>query len=139
MKPSARRGQASIIAALTLFVIGSLAGVILSVSHRHAGEIRGSVATNRAFQAALAGANEALAAFDGEALTLGSAEAPIECGGATYWSEVEDLGGGAFVVRAHGFADRVERVLEVELEGEERKLFDASVEHVRRLVAEIQL
>jgi malate dehydrogenase len=33
----------------------------------------------------------------------------------------------------------VERVLEVEMTGEERKLFDASVEHVRTLVDQIQL
>jgi malate dehydrogenase len=36
-------------------------------------------------------------------------------------------------------AGGVERVLEVEMNGEERKLFDASVEHVRKLVAEIKL
>jgi malate dehydrogenase len=33
----------------------------------------------------------------------------------------------------------VEKVLEVEMTGEERKLFDASVEHVRTLVDQIQL
>jgi malate dehydrogenase len=33
----------------------------------------------------------------------------------------------------------VERVLEVELDAEERKLFDASVDHVRSLVKQIQL
>jgi malate dehydrogenase len=36
-------------------------------------------------------------------------------------------------------AGGVERILEVELDAEERKLFDASVEHVRQLVGEIQL
>jgi malate dehydrogenase len=36
-------------------------------------------------------------------------------------------------------AGGVERILEVELDAEERKLFDASVEHVRKLVGEIQL
>ena len=36
-------------------------------------------------------------------------------------------------------AGGVERVIEVELDVEERKLFDASVEHVRKLVAEIKL
>ncbi len=36
-------------------------------------------------------------------------------------------------------AGGVERILEVELDAEERKLFDASVEHVRKLVAEIVL
>jgi malate dehydrogenase len=36
-------------------------------------------------------------------------------------------------------AGGVERILEIELDADERKLFDASVEHVRRLVAEIQL
>jgi len=36
-------------------------------------------------------------------------------------------------------ADGVERVIEVELDQEERKLFDASVEHVRTLVSQIQL
>jgi malate dehydrogenase len=34
-------------------------------------------------------------------------------------------------------ANGVERVLEVELDGDERKLFDASLDHVRKLVAEI--
>jgi len=36
-------------------------------------------------------------------------------------------------------AGGVERILELELDAGERKLFDASVEHVRRLVGEIQL
>src|SRR5262245_54205598 len=36
-------------------------------------------------------------------------------------------------------AGGVERILEVELDSEERKLFDASLDHVRKLVAEIQL
>jgi malate dehydrogenase len=36
-------------------------------------------------------------------------------------------------------AGGVERVLEVELDAEERKLFDASVEHVRALVQQIRL
>jgi malate dehydrogenase len=36
-------------------------------------------------------------------------------------------------------AGGVERILEVEMNPDERKLFDASVDHVRRLVAEIQL
>jgi malate dehydrogenase len=36
-------------------------------------------------------------------------------------------------------AKGVERVLEVELDAEERKLFDASLDHVRKLVAEIEL
>ena len=36
-------------------------------------------------------------------------------------------------------AGGVERILEVELDPGERKLFDASLEHVRKLVAEIQL
>jgi malate dehydrogenase len=36
-------------------------------------------------------------------------------------------------------AGGVERILEIELDAEERKLFDASVEHVRKLVAGIEL
>jgi malate dehydrogenase len=36
-------------------------------------------------------------------------------------------------------AGGVEKVLEIELDGDERKLFDASLEHVRQLVAEIKL
>ena len=36
-------------------------------------------------------------------------------------------------------ADGVEKILEVELDADERKLFDASVEHVRSLVEQIQL
>ena len=36
-------------------------------------------------------------------------------------------------------ADGVERILEVDLNAEERKLFDASVEHVQSLVSQIQL
>jgi malate dehydrogenase len=36
-------------------------------------------------------------------------------------------------------AGGVERIIEVELDPEERKLFDASLEHVRKLVAEIEL
>jgi malate dehydrogenase len=33
----------------------------------------------------------------------------------------------------------VERVIEVEMDADERKLFDASVEHVRTLVEQIKL
>ena len=36
-------------------------------------------------------------------------------------------------------AGGVERILEVELDSDERKLFDASLDHVRKLVSEIQL
>ena len=36
-------------------------------------------------------------------------------------------------------AGGVEKVIEVEMTAEERKLFDASVEHVRALVAQIEL
>jgi malate dehydrogenase len=36
-------------------------------------------------------------------------------------------------------AGGVERIIEVELNAEEQKLFDASVEHVRTLVEQIQL
>jgi malate dehydrogenase len=36
-------------------------------------------------------------------------------------------------------AGGVEKILEIELDAEERKLFDASVEHVRKLVSEIRL
>ena len=36
-------------------------------------------------------------------------------------------------------SDGVERVLEVEMDADERKLFDASVEHVRSLVEQIKL
>jgi malate dehydrogenase len=36
-------------------------------------------------------------------------------------------------------AGGVERIIEVELDADERKLFDASLEHVKKLVAEIQL
>ena len=36
-------------------------------------------------------------------------------------------------------AGGVERILEVEMNPDERKLFDASVEHVRSLVAQIKL
>ena len=36
-------------------------------------------------------------------------------------------------------AGGVERVLEVEMDADERKLFDASLEHVRKLVDEIKL
>ena len=36
-------------------------------------------------------------------------------------------------------AGGVERVIEVKMDADERKLFDASVEHVRTLVAQIKL
>jgi len=36
-------------------------------------------------------------------------------------------------------AGGVEKIIELELDADERKLFDASVDHVRKLVAEIQL
>jgi malate/lactate dehydrogenase len=36
-------------------------------------------------------------------------------------------------------ADGMEKVIEIELDGAEKKLFDASVEHVRTLVEQIRL
>lgn len=45
----ARRGNATVIAVITLFVIGSLAGMILIVSQRHSGEIAALTDQNRAF------------------------------------------------------------------------------------------
>jgi len=114
---SHNRGQASILAAFTLLVIGSLAGVILSVSYRHSGEINASVAQSRAFFAAQAGANHALAnlALD-ETGALGSSDAPLPCDGAAYWFEFEDRGDDTWLVRAFGRSGRAERALEVEVE-----------------------
>jgi len=117
MPPSRQRGQASILAAFTLLVIGSLAGVILSVSYRHAGEIRSSVSEHRAFFAAQAAANHALANLaQDESDAVGSAEEPLACDGAEYWFSMEEVASGSWLVRASGRAGLSERVLEVELE-----------------------
>jgi len=117
MASARRRGQASILAAFTLLVIGSLAGVILSVSYRHAGEIRASVSEGRAFCAAQAAANHALANLaQGDSAALGSSEAPLTCDGAEYWFEFEERASGDWLVRAFGRAGLAERVLEVEAE-----------------------
>ena len=56
-----QRGNATVIAVIVLFVIGSLAGVVLSLSQRQSAEVSALADQNRAFFVAQTGINDALA------------------------------------------------------------------------------
>jgi len=109
-----RRGNATVVALVTLFAIGSLAGVILTVSYRSSGEISATVDQNRAFFAAQAGANEALSHLaGGTSDPIGSAQAPARQSGTDYWVEVEPQGDDLFAIRSHARAGLQSRAIEV--------------------------
>jgi hypothetical protein len=86
------------IAVLSMLVIGSLVGMVLTVAHRHSGEVKALADQNRAFFAAQSGLNEAVAQLEGEVLELdaegdeawvGTDEDPLEIGGGTAQVRVE--------------------------------------------------
>jgi len=117
----ARRGNATVVSLLAMLVIGTFAGVVLTVGQRQSGENRAGIEQNRALLAAEAGARSALAALavsldsaDDLAL-MGSADAPVEFAGASYWCEL-DTSGDLHRLLVHGRAGVQERTLEVTLQ-----------------------
>jgi hypothetical protein len=87
-----------VIAVISLFVIGSLAGVILMVTQRHSGEVGAQVDQDRAFSVADSALSQTLARLEngelelekeGDSLALGEADEPLEGFGGRYWVRVE--------------------------------------------------
>lgn len=117
-----RRGNATVIAVIVLFVIGSLAGVVLSVTQRNAAELSAMGDQTRAFFVAQAGANDALARLEagefgldaeGDATTLGDAHDSLSVSGGRYWVEVERGAGSLYTLTTHARAGLQAKGIEV--------------------------
>jgi hypothetical protein len=120
--PAGQSGNATVIAVIVLFVIGSLAGVVLSVTQRHSAEISAMADQNRAFFVAQTGVNDALVQLEGGALVLddegdevliGSNGDPVEFSGGRYWVEVEREADSIYTLTSLGRAGLQEKVIEV--------------------------
>lgn len=120
--PSTRSGNATVIAVIVLFVIGSLAGVVLSVTQRHSAEISAMADQNRAFFVAQTGVNDALVQLEGGALVLddegdevwiGSSDDPVAFSGGRYWVEVEREADAIFSLTSLGRVGLQEKAIEV--------------------------
>jgi hypothetical protein len=120
-----RRGNATVIAVIVLFVIGSLAGVVLSVTQRHSAEVSALADQNRAFFVAQAAVNDVLARLDsgdietpdeGASLSIGSYKAPEEVSGGRYWVDLSANGGAIYTLTAHARAGLQEKAVEVVVE-----------------------
>ncbi len=115
--PRNRRGNATVIAVIVLFVIGSLAGVVLSLSQRHSAEVSALADQNRAFFVAQGGVNEALADLQaGTVEALGSPDQPVKASGGSYWVEVADNGDSTFTLTSHARAGLQQKAIEVVVE-----------------------
>jgi hypothetical protein len=119
---SGQSGNATVIAVIVLFVIGSLAGVVLSVTQRHSAEISALADQNRAFFVAQTGVNDALVQLEGGALALddegdqawiGSSDDPVTFSGGRYWVEVEREADAIFTLTSQGRAGLQEKAIEV--------------------------
>jgi Tfp pilus assembly protein PilX len=116
------RGQATLIAVLALLLIGGLVGLVLTVSQRHAGEIKALADANRAFFAAQSGLNDALARLEagtvaleeeGDELWVGTADAPLEVQGGTARVHVARTTDTLFTLTARARAGLQEQAIEV--------------------------
>ncbi len=122
--PGARRGNATVLAVMILFVIGSLAAVVLTVTQRHSAEVSALTDQNRAFFVAQAGVNEVLAQLEagdlelkeGEELLIGNQDEPLQVSGGRYWVEVERDEDSVFTLTAQARAGLQERAIEVVVE-----------------------
>ncbi len=111
---AARRGSATVFAAIALVMIVGLAAVILSVSYRHSGEASADVQANRAFFVAQAGVNQALNQLvAGAGAAIGSPDERVESPGGSYWVDFADNGDATRTLTAHGRAGLRERAIEV--------------------------
>jgi hypothetical protein len=122
--PVARRGNATVVSVIVLFVIGSLAGVVLSVSHRHSAEVNALADQNRAFFVAQTGVNQAVAALEeGDSDPLGSAENPVQDPSGHYWVEIQDHGDSTLTIVSHARAGLQEKVIEAVVERQEEGVY----------------
>ncbi|MSR62502.1 MAG: hypothetical protein EXS08_08660 [Planctomycetes bacterium] len=124
-RPSrAQGGNATVIAVLTLFVIGSMAGLVLTVTQRHSAETSAMVDQNHAFFVAQAGANEGLARFgSGDHHSIGSADAMVEFSGGRYWVDVQDTGDDTFTLTTYARSGLQEKAIEVVVEQVQQGVF----------------
>jgi hypothetical protein len=123
----AEAGNATVIAVIVLFVIGSLAGVVLSVSQRHSAEVTALADQNRAFFIAQTGINDALAALEtGETDAIGSADDPIVSSGGRYWVEV-DNDGSIFTFTSRARVGLQQKSLEVVVERQEEGVYQNGI------------
>ena len=123
-----RSGNATVIAVIVLFVIGSLAGVVLSLSQRHSGEVSALADQNRAFFVAQAGVNEALADLEaGTVEAVGSAYEPVNASGGNYWVDMADNGDSTFTLTSHARAGLQEKAIEVVVEKQEEGVYTNAI------------
>lgn len=121
---TARRGNATVLAVIILFVVGSLAAMVLSVTQRHSAEVSALADQNRAFFVAQAGVNDVLAQLEtgelelkeGEELRIGSQKEPLELSGGRYWVEVARDEDSVFTLTAQARAGLQQRAIEVVVE-----------------------
>ena len=123
-----QRGNATVIAVIVLFVIGSMAGVVLMVSQRQSSEVSALGDQNRAFFVAQTGVNAALAEIEaGNTDALGSEQSPIESSGGRYWVDVVDNGDSTLTVTSHAQAGLQERAIEAVVQQEEEGVYHNGV------------
>ena len=125
-RPGARRGNATVVAVICLFVIGSLAAVVLTVTQRHSGEVSALADQNHAFFVAQAGVNDAISQLEagdlelmeGEEVLIGSPDEPHSLSGGRYWVEVEREADSIFTLTSQARAGLQDKAIEVVLRQE---------------------
>ncbi len=123
-----QRGNATVIAVIVLFVIGSLAGVVLSLSQRQSAEVSALADQNRAFFVAQTGINSALAEVQaGNTDPLGSAGDPVVSSGGRYWVEVVDNGDSTLTLTSHARAGMQQKAIEVVVERQEEGVYQNGI------------
>jgi hypothetical protein len=97
------RGTATLMAVLAVAVLLGLTGAMLIVTHRNQGERTASLAQHRSFYAANSGIGHVLNNLHaGNAGSVGTADAPVDFAGGSYFADVQDNGDGTFTVTSTG-------------------------------------
>ncbi|MEQ1894092.1 MAG: hypothetical protein ABL998_16245, partial [Planctomycetota bacterium] len=124
----ARGGNATVIAVLMMLVIGSLVGLVLTVTQRHSAEANAVVDKERAFFVAEAGANEALARFaTGNQADVGGPKAKLELSGGEYWVDIVDNADDTFTLTTFARAGLQEKAIEVVVEQEQQGVYNNGI------------
>lgn len=122
------RGSAMFTAVIVTMLLGTLALLFMTVSTRHQQESGAASRRTNSFYAAEAGLNAGWVELqNGGDGALGSAEAPEELGGLTFWVEANDLGDGLFSLVATGSDGHAESRVELVVEDESAALTDFGV------------
>lgn len=132
--PDAQRGNATVISVIVLFVIGSLAAVVLTVSQRHTAEIAAMADQNRAFMAAQSGVNDVLGRLEdgeyvldeGDVVSIGTEKAPLSLSGIDYWADVSRAG-SLFTVTTRARSGLQEKALEVVAQQQSQGVFQNGI------------